>query len=345
MRFTALDSWRGICALIVALFHFPLVGAVKAFPAVAHGYLFVDFFFVLSGFVIATAYEDRLTDEDAGWRFVIRRFGRLWPLHALMLAVFVLAAVAKGEFGDDERHSLGAVFTNLALVHGLGVHDDLTWNGPSWSISVEAVLYLLFALLAPMPKRVVVYAAFLVIGVVVLAFRAPNGMASTFDFGAFRGLAGFFMGVLLTRFAARDLGTAGEIFAVLLAGTFVWLGKLTLLSPFVFGLVVYVFAYSSGAVGRTLTVKPAVLLGDWSYSVYMVHAAVGASLWAVASRIGLDSGREGLFAQSGNQEAMVVVGYLGVTVVISAVTYTLVEKPGREFFNRLASFKPIVGAA
>src|ERR1700744_3912521 len=147
-RFVALDAFRGICALLVALFHFPIIGWTHAIPLVTHGWLFVDFFFVLSGFVIATAYEGRLQGDHALSRFLLRRFGRLWPLHVSILAIFVAIAGAEGVLGADERHSIPAIWTNLALLQGLGVEPNLTWNDPSWSISVEWTLYLIFAMLS-----------------------------------------------------------------------------------------------------------------------------------------------------------------------------------------------------
>lgn len=58
-RFLVLDSWRGICALLVALFHFPTSSIISQSAFVGGSYLFVDFFFVLSGFVIASSYDGR----------------------------------------------------------------------------------------------------------------------------------------------------------------------------------------------------------------------------------------------------------------------------------------------
>jgi peptidoglycan/LPS O-acetylase OafA/YrhL len=342
LRFTALDSWRGICALIVALFHFPVLGFVKAVPLVSHGYLFVDFFFVLSGFVIATVYEEKLQQQDEGWRFVVRRFGRLWPLHVFMLLVFIGASVVKGDINADERHSVGAIWTNLFLVHGWGGHEDLTWNGPSWSVSVEALLYFIFMCLAAFKSlrwRTFFFSVLVGVGLLGLAFEAPNGMASTFDFGIYRGLAGFFAGALLTRAPAANLGTVGEIAVVALGGAFVWFGHLTLLSPLVFGVVVYVFAHSNGLLSRTLNTRPALLLGEWSYSIYMVHAAFVAALWALAGPLGLREAKAGLLATSSAHEAVLALGYLTAIILASAVTFHLVEKPGREFFNGLSRFR------
>lgn len=337
MRFKALDSWRGICALIVALFHYPIEGSIRFSPLVANGYLFVDFLFVLSGFVIATAYGDRLRTGGEVTTFLIRRYGRIWPLHAAMLAVFVAAAVVKGELDADERHSIEAIFTNLALVHGLGVHGDLTWNGPSWSISVEALLYLIFAFTAAMKGRLIIFALLAMIGVVVLAFEAPHGMVSTFDYGIFRGLCGFFTGCLVAQLPRRSFGTLTEAAVTLAMLAFVGFSPVTLAAPLVFGATVYVFAGSAGLFNRVLSSRPAVTLGDWSYSIYMVHAAVVAAIWAITGPLGLTEKAETLDGWSPLMADLAAIPYLIVIVAISGVSYTLVENPGRRFFNRLAA--------
>ena len=80
-RFHVLDAWRGIAALLVALERLHAHGVFYSLPFVRNSYLFVDFFFVLSGFVIAHAYADKITDARSALTFALRRFGRLWPLH------------------------------------------------------------------------------------------------------------------------------------------------------------------------------------------------------------------------------------------------------------------------
>src|ERR1700761_7501775 len=95
MRFRALDSWRGIAALLVALFHLNLVSPIYSLDFVRNGYLFVDFFFVLSGFVITHGYADRLGTLQGVGAFAFKRFRRLWPLHVIVLAMFVLVESTK----------------------------------------------------------------------------------------------------------------------------------------------------------------------------------------------------------------------------------------------------------
>src|SRR5690606_39116617 len=88
-RFAALDGLRGISAVAVAFFHLPLAFHLFGSPLVREAYIFVDFFFVLSGFVIAHAYGARLTGGAELGDFLVRRIGRLWPLHLATLGALV----------------------------------------------------------------------------------------------------------------------------------------------------------------------------------------------------------------------------------------------------------------
>ena len=112
MRFTVLDSWRGISALLVAAFHLPVLSHQFAIPLLRNAFLFVDFFFVLSGFVITHAYDSKLATGRQGVSFMVRRFGRVWPLHMAVLLAFVAVELGK-----------------LALPAGIGV----TMGAPAFS--------------------------------------------------------------------------------------------------------------------------------------------------------------------------------------------------------------------
>ena len=161
-RFEALDSWRGIAACLVAFHHLaPSVDShLNQLGLVPNSYLFVDFFFVLSGFVIAANYEQRLAEGFSVWRFALLRFGRLYPLHLAVLLALILLRLVHSASGlgtpsafQPPLWSADTIIASLLLVQSLHLFDFTPWNGPSWSISTEFYTYLLFALGVGLMKR------------------------------------------------------------------------------------------------------------------------------------------------------------------------------------------------
>src|SRR4051794_38156341 len=159
VRFEALDALRGVCALLVVLFHIPIYHALKGVGAFANLQFCVDMFFALSGFVLCHAYGRRLSDGDGGIRFMAMRLARLWPLHLAVLALFVGLELAKlifsrsaTSFALDSQafapgHSVWEIFTNLLFLQSFGLHSGLSWNGPAWSAALEFYVSILFAII------------------------------------------------------------------------------------------------------------------------------------------------------------------------------------------------------
>ena len=153
--YTKLDALRGLAACLVVLHHSPFCYGEQPVSLVANSYLFVDFFFLLSGFVMCHAYGQRILSGMSMRDYVVLRLGRLYPLHLFMLLATVAytglkAALFAYGFGNEQdfSHNHGFSFiTNVLLVHSLGLHEELTWNTPSWSISVEFYTYLVFYVL------------------------------------------------------------------------------------------------------------------------------------------------------------------------------------------------------
>src|ERR1700761_1133724 len=218
MRFRILDSWRGMAALLVALFHLNLVSPLYSLDFVRNGYLFVDFFFVLSGFVITHGYADRLGTLEGVGAFTFKRFKRLWPLHVIVLMVFVLVESAKAVAAARGASfytppftgatASSAVMLNMVFGQAMGFTDHSTWNIPSWSIAAEFWTYLVFAsalCLASTRLSRVRFAAegllavMLVGSVGILVSRSQHGQDATFDLGLFRCLYGFLVGHFVYR--------------------------------------------------------------------------------------------------------------------------------------------------
>jgi peptidoglycan/LPS O-acetylase OafA/YrhL len=371
-RFEALDAWRGICALAVALEHLNTTSVIRHNAFVRHSYRFVDFFFVLSGFVIAHAYGRRMQGETGEARsFLIRRVGRLWPLHATILFAWIVlecgiwVAAQRGISINHrpftEGNTLAAIAPNLLLVHGWGIFDHLTWNGPSWSISTEAFAYLLFAgVCVAIPSRRLAWtcALLLVAGVLVTALAAPDGMESTFDFGIARCVYGFMAGVLVRTLWGRyapKLGTLGELAIVIaVAAGVMWLPldwRGIFVTP-LFALAVWVFASEDGALSRALRRPWPQALGAWSYSIYMVHAVFALALLTgalLATKHGLHLfGRvDGIAAITGSAPvtAAITAAYLGAVILVASFTYRRIELPGQRWAARWATRRPRLAVA
>lgn len=356
-RFEALDAWRGLAALAVSLVHLTTESVLHRNAVVGNGTRFVDFFFVLSGFVIAHAYRERLqTGAAEVWMFLTRRIGRLWPLHIATLAAFVglqvsivIASKLGMEVGDRvafARSSLDQIPANLLLVHAWGMYESPTWNGVSWSISTEMLAYCVFAAVCGLaPSRWITRVAVVILGgsLCVVLFYAPAGMKSMADFGSFRCLYGFMTGVIVRElwglFPSR-LGTWGEIMAtggLVATVSLVPVGAPTVLIVPVFALTVWVFASESGAISRLLRRKAPQALGAWSYSIYMIHPLVTTVVLVVnRHRMVLVDGRRSLDGPVWLVEA-ITIAYLLMVVVVARLTYRYVELPGQRVFNRWAA--------
>lgn len=370
MRFRALDSWRGICALLVAAHHLEVRGFLYWQPLVRNAWLFVDFFFVLSGFVIAHAYGENLSRGGQIKAFVLRRFGRLWPLHVAVLLALVELELSRlviahvhpmaGEhaaFTSDR--SVYAIFTNLALVQALGLHSFDTWNGPAWSISVEFYTYLIFAAVCvSIPNRgarVCVSLLLAFAGVVILARFSQLGMRETYHWPLARCVFGFFAGTLtyeVWRSAAanRLSGSSAEFAAVALVLVFLTYvpgnAALEYLATPLFCLVVLIFAADRGIVSHALARSAPAALGRWSYSIYMVHALILVLCFS-ATHVGelvldqhwlvrLPDGGSVVEGAGAASTIFLNAAYLGATIGLAALTWRYIEQPGQRFFARLA---------
>lgn len=376
-RFEALDAWRGISALLVALFHFCFVMASRLFEfrLVLNAYLFVDFFFVLSGFVVRHAYGERLNDGTQWASFVIRRLGRLWPLHLSVLALFVLAILAINLFLPHPssltltlkggEYSVVGVVQNVLLLTAMNL--GLSWNTPSWSIGAEFYTYLLFGIACLMLaiRRIALGAATLVAAsLLALYVLAPTYINTTGDFGLIRCVAGFFTGIvayhLFRRLSGRPLPlpTLAEALAVAAVGLFVVAASRgpdevhawSLAAPLVFAMAVMVFALEQGRISQWLRLPPFRALGRYSYSIYMVHQLVlvlmGYGVWLygefLARPVSVQTyleGREKHIYDLGSPLAMdaLLAAFVGLVIACAMLTYRFVEEPGRRLFARLAA--------
>jgi peptidoglycan/LPS O-acetylase OafA/YrhL len=313
----ALAGARAFPPLMVVLFHFSEGHHYSGVPwidlAAARGYLWVEFFFVLSGFILTHVYQARRKElfTGSGYRGFLRaRLIRLYPLHLFMLlALLALVLAARGlaawggyrSIYDIAYHpeiSTKGFFLSLLLVHAWNTMNTLTWNGASWFISVEFALCLLFPLFLRLAEggigRGMLLIAAGLAGVVALDLTSGHGMDITFHNGVLRGISEFAVGAglaILFRHAgaiARWPATAHSLIQVGLLGWLFWAIYETGWSHTVKDIwtvlpimaAVFVLAFDKGFLADLLKTRPVQILGGWSYAVYM-----GQTFWLQALRI------------------------------------------------------------
>jgi peptidoglycan/LPS O-acetylase OafA/YrhL len=360
-RFEALDGWRGVCASLVVLFHFHGHSPIYESGLVRNSYLFVDFFFVLSGFVIAYNYARRLGDWPGVKRFLILRLGRVYPLHLFMLLCFVAYETLRLLAQPDAftgPNSPSAAITNLLLLQSLGVHDHLTWNGPSWSISTEWWTYVVFALVCVwLGMRNGLLVATALVAPIALLHLSKTGMDTTFDWGIVRCLFGFAVGVACWRLyslapamrrapnaAVMTLAECAVVVAVVVFVASAGTSPLSFMAPYVFALAVLVFAAEGGWVSRLFHSRPLKWLGMVSYSIYLTHFFVVLILPTAIKHLAhvdlwtpmrLADGQWVMaYGRNDVEGTLLYALALALTFAFSAFTYRWVETPGREWTRK-----------
>lgn len=143
-RLVQLDGLRGVAALVIMLYHFEMV--FHSHGPFVRGYLMVDLFYLLSGFVLAVATESKLAGGIGALAFTRARFVRLWPLVAVGAGLAVVRAFFIGM--ADPLTLLFWLALDLAMIPVLtGVGPFYRFNGPQWTLFWEVVANFLHALL------------------------------------------------------------------------------------------------------------------------------------------------------------------------------------------------------
>ncbi len=371
-RFEALDSWRGLAAIFIVLFHAQVASHFRDAALVRAGEMFVDFFFVLSGFVIAHAYSDRLSNAAEFGRFMILRVGRVLPLHLVMLSLFVAMEAAKalvpglGAPGDQAftgTNDFSAILTNMFLVQ-VGTHDQLTWNTPAWSIAAEMAAYVAFGVATLFAGRFlwVVAAASAAVSGVILFAVAPHGMESTYDWGIVRAIYGLSVGILAYRLSTSAAGGAlvaqrgfsataievATVALVLVYTAYAYGTGAAYAAPLVYAAVVLVFAAERGGISSLLRQRAFLAIGAVSFSIYMVHMFLEMRVVNVArladkvvgthTVVPMGHGGEGIDLGDLFAGDLLIAALIAVTLAASFVTYRFVEQPGRAWFRLQADW-------
>ena len=324
-------------------------------PLFCGGYLGVDLFFQLSGFILAYNYLGRFEKLNAGsWlSFMKTRFARIYPVHFVMLHVAVLMSFLAGitglhlVSGAPDQYGLAAWFQNLILVNGWWTLRP-TCNDISWSISLEWFLYMAFPLLAYFASRIkspewpLLAAAGLMIatlyGNIYLTAHevlvvGGGWLAREIPCSAL----GFMAGVMLCsarRYLrpSRAWGWTSTAAAVLIAAL-PWFHDISeymsgmLVIPF-FAVLILSLSFGTGPVAALLSSRPALWWGDASFSLYMTSSLASMAL------AGLLPWK--MLATAGLPVRLACILFIGVFVAgVTAATYRWIDLPWRRRLRNL----------
>ena len=341
----ALTGIRGIAAWIVVLYHIRM-GAAWALPpdvvsVLSKGYLAVDLFFMLSGFVLWLNYSERLRAGGISEApaFLLRRIARIWPLHLVMLAgaiAFVLVVAATGR-EPSEHYPWSELPLHLALMQNWGLTDALTWNDPAWSISCEFAAYIMLPLLvlAADWRR---FGTPALCGLLVLlalclsGLMAAGGATSLGEqiprFGLPRALLEFTMGTVICalwgRFREAPRRATTIALAASAAAAVAWSAGLpeTLAVPLAFAGLLMAVALSAGSPRNPLGRRPLHYLGEISYATYLCHF-----LLFIAFKL--------VFVDDAAHISLPLIGlFLLLVLAASIALHHLVERPAQRRLNR-----------
>lgn len=340
-----LTSLRFFAAMWVVLFHYwPNLSAVMP-PVIAKGYLGVELFFTLSGFILSHVYLDSV--ETGGFRyfgFLWARLARVYPLHLATLVgvgAMALGAEAVGRSVDANILSWSSLPANLLMVHAWGLAPAAGWNHPSWSISAEWFAYLSFPLFAWTALKLkhrpwlAVAAAAGAMAALYAAFQHLTGESlthATIAWGALRIVPCFALGCavnLLWRSDAvrgRSLSGLGALFsgaAILAAAQFS--APDTVLVA-LFGAFILCLASLSSAGLNSGGGRLFVYFGEISYSIYMICIPWKLLFVNVVSTI--------FHFDKAHLPLGVWIVFLVSVIPLAALSYHLIEKPARGWMRR-----------
>ncbi len=336
----ALTGLRGAAALLVVGhhcylregLHLPLLNGMML-----RGYLAVDLFFVLSGFVMAWMYGDWFTRSFSLPRyieFMIRRVARLWPLHVSIMLMVLGYHAAVGFWPYWPK----MIMTNLLMVQSWGFSTVI--NAPSWSVSTEMLAYLLFpmlvtAVLRGAPARAWVTAAAAALLLVAVIWVAPDrgaGRRGALDIynnwsvlPALRCIGGFTLGMVAFRATGISAlvamlrpsmvaGGAGLMALALLA-----LGAPDWAVYAAFPVLTASLFVGAGLPQAMLGSRAMQGLGSLSYAIYLVHVPLLETLPIIV----------------GTQPRVLVPVFFAATVSSAMLLHAVIERPGRIAIRRI----------
>ncbi len=298
----SLTPLRGLAAILVVLFHYDIWLMLRGFPRlintkyssiITNGYLSVDFFFILSGFVICHVYGKKLENRTRAVikKYLWARFTRLYPLHVFIMLLFLLQTIVLFELFPEYAlkkwewsRTMPDFFIHLFFLQTTGIINSPVWNVGSWSIAAEWWTYIFAIGLIPLLNKgkiliSIISSILALLGFVFITSQNPHLTLDEFyGLGTLRCVFGFTIGIgvyqaYLILVNKKTIWSKDWLFLVtLLCALSVLHFNMydVIVIPF-FAVFILCASLNKGLPAKLLNSKPLLFLGNISYSVYLIH--------------------------------------------------------------------------
>lgn len=344
-RIESLDLLRGLASFIVAFFwHYQHFGvSANLLPAYLkfsdfyrRGWIFVEFFFILSGFIFSYVYLDKIRKNGISELrgYAVSRFARLYPLHVLtLLLVLMLLVVNQGSFIYHDN-TIKKFLLNLFFLQNGFFDTTFSFNGPSWSVSCEILMYVLFfwIICKDASNRIAWFVGLFFLGQII--FKVGINLP-VFNEQIAQALIYFFFGCLIfeisswTVFNNRYVKMSLFIGIVLIYAIPKWAGQEIygswefVYAIFLFPALILLFS-KSNTISRLSANDACRFIGDMSYGVYLLHYPVQFFILIINKRYEL---------KIDFSSPLTLLLYVTITLSVSSIIHYFFERPASKFLR------------
>ena len=293
----------------------------------------VQMFWAISGFVFAHVYLDQL-NKISSKDFLINRFARLYPLHWLTLFIIaglqILSFKMSGNFEIYQGNDLYHFILNFFYIHAWGLATDGSFNGPTWSVSIELIIYFIFFISISFLNRfkikfvVIIYLIFLLID----KYWEIKTFYITAFFDSFRL---FFSGILIYYLYSK---IDNKLYLVLTSVILIFISLLGSFKLFIFLPAIILFLSALGTTKNKKLGNFFQFSGDLTYALYLLHVPIQIMIILFFGYFDI---KEDIFYSE-----YFFLGYVSFVIFISSLSFKFYEKPLNYKLRKILKRKKII---
>ena len=336
----ATNLLRGICAFSVLLWHYQhffltsessiyILNEQPFFNIFSIPYTMgsigVPIFWCISGLILSHSYNN--TSRQTLWRFIIDRFSRLYPLHLITLIVVgilqFLSFHKVGDFLIYSNNDLHNFLLNLLFIQSWGFENGRSFNAPSWSVSTEILVYLVFFAALVFLKRFKLFGS---LTILLICQFGPQLVPIIFKYLFFYQCLMFFMfGVCIYYLANIRFKFSTSIGVLVALCLILWAQTESQTSDYLLVASLVAFAAFCDQIRVSQRLKPLRRFGDLSYSVFLWHIPIQITIKLVQTKYSIDN--------SIAYNKLFFIFFIALTYFIGYLSFRFIEQPAQRIIR------------